>query len=131
MSTDVKERAEVVHLVDYGPDIEDQISKLEALAEGSQDLTARYNSRWLAVKLLEEDADIRTRLGAIPAGQALLSQAEESVDHLGAIYGEDVDTVIADRRYGWINGLVRETVRRPDVSRLTLSDRIDGVVTSP
>jgi len=45
--------------------------------------------------------------------------------------GEDTDILIPDRRYGFINGLVREVVTRPPLDRRTRSDRVDSVVTHP
>ncbi|MGC9359381.1 MAG: hypothetical protein ACP5G7_03275, partial [Anaerolineae bacterium] len=119
-----------VSLVDYGKEVEQEIASLQALIEENDDLTQRYNSRWLAIKLLEEDSDIRNKVAATPNAGVILEQAERSVAHLGDIYGDDVDTVIADRRYGWINGLVRETVHQTSTDRLTLSDRIDRIVTN-
>jgi ferrous iron transport protein B len=43
--------------------------------------------------------------------------------------GEDFDLLTADRRYGYINGVVRQSLQRPLVDRLTFTDRIDNVVT--
>ncbi len=51
----------------------------------------------------------------------LLEEAQKSIARLQEIYGDEVDITIADRRYGWINGLVRETVQRPAENRLSSS----------
>ncbi len=117
-------------LVDYGKEVEHEIVKLQNIIEDNVALTARYNPRWLAIKLLEEDADLTAKVEQVPDTTGLLTKARESIAHLRSIYGDDVDTVIADRRYGWINGLIRETVRRSTMDRLTLSDKIDRVVTN-
>jgi len=119
-----------VSLVDYGKEVEQEIASLQALIEENEGLTGRYGSRWLAIKLLEEDSDVRDKVAATLNTGAILEQARQSVTHLGDIYGDDVDTVIADRRYGWINGLVRETVHQTAADRLTLSDGIDRIVTN-
>lgn len=116
-------------LVDYGREVETEIAKLYDLIEGETIRVDQYPPRWLAIKLLEEDADIRERVAACHGGAKLLQAAEESVDHLRSIYGEDADTVIADRRYGFITGLVKEVLKRPAVTRRILSDRIDAIVT--
>ncbi|MEA3309823.1 MAG: ferrous iron transport protein B [Chloroflexota bacterium] len=118
-----------VTLVDYGREVENEIGTLEEIIEANSALQARYNSRWLAIKLLEEDSDIVDKVKQAD-GARLLSVARKSIAHLREVYGDDVDTVIADRRYGWINGLVRETVHRTAVDRQTISDRIDKVVTN-
>jgi len=110
--------------------VEHEIVKLQNIIEDHAAQTARFNPRWLAIKLLEEDADLMAKVEAAPGTTALLTQARNSITHLRSIYGDDVDTVIADRRYGWINGLVREAVRRTAVDRMTLSDKIDKVITN-
>jgi ferrous iron transport protein B len=130
MSTHAMAYARGVTLVDYGREVEHEIVALQKIIEDNAALTGRYNPRWLAIKLLEEDEDLMARVEATPNSTVLLTQAQESIAHLHDVYGDDVDTVIADRRYGWINGLVRETVRREAVDRLALSDRIDKIVTN-
>ena len=117
-------------LVDYGAEVEEEIVALQELIEQDADLRERYSTRWLAVKLLEEDEDIQAKLHASGNHAALLNQTESSIEHLRAVYGDDVDTIIADRRYGWIHGLVKETVQRPAQDRLSFSDKIDRVVTN-
>jgi ferrous iron transport protein B len=117
-------------LVDYGREVENEIGELQELIEAHVTLTARYSSRWLAIKLLEEDRDIIAKFEQMGGMQNVLGQANRSIAHLRQVYGDDVDTVIADRRYGWINGLVKEVVRRTAADRRTLSDKIDKIVTN-
>ena len=118
-----------VTLVDYGREVENEIGTLEAIIEANSALESRYNSRWLAIKLLEEDSDIVGKVKQMD-GDRLLGAARKSIAHLREVYGDDVDTITADRRYGWINGLVRETVHRTSVDRQTFSDKVDKVVTN-
>lgn len=120
-----------VFLVDYGREVEEEIARLQEAIERVPALTARYPSRWLAVKLLEGDPEIVSQLEtSVTEGKAILDQARKSTEHLRDVYGDDADTIIADRRYGFISGLVKEVVRRPVEERLTLSDKIDKIVTS-
>jgi len=117
-------------LVDYGREVENEISKLQKIIETHPALAERYTPRWLAIKLLEEDSDILDKLAQVGGAGDVLEEAGASIAHLRQVCGDDVDTVIADRRYGWINGLVREVVQRTAVERMALSDRIDKVVTN-
>jgi len=120
-----------VPLVDYGREVEEEIVRLQEVIEEAPAITARYPSRWLALKLLEEDSEIVSQLEAsVTGGDTILAQARKSVTHLHTVYGDDAETIIADRRYGFINGLIREVVRRPAEERLTLSDNIDKIVTN-
>ncbi|MGQ9814044.1 MAG: ferrous iron transport protein B [Candidatus Roseilinea sp.] len=116
-------------MIDYGREVEEEIVRLQNEIDVRPALRQHLPSRWLAIKLLEQDAAVIERLRGVDGGAALIALAEKSVSHLVQVYGDDVDTLIADRRYRWINGLVREAVRRDSLDRLTLSDRIDKIVT--
>jgi ferrous iron transport protein B len=130
MSTHIMAYTKGPALVDYGREVENEISKLQSLIEAHTSLTARYSSRWLAIKLLEEDGDVIAKVEQTSGAKNVLDEANRSIAHLREVYGDDVDTVVADRRYGWINGLVKEVVQRTAVDRRTLSDKVDKIVTN-
>jgi ferrous iron transport protein B len=115
--------------IDYGREAEEEITRLADLIANTPAVAAHYPARWLAIKLLESDEDIQLHVRMIKGGAELIGEAQHSIARLEKFYGDDVDVAIADRRYGWINGLVREVVRRPAANRLTVSDKIDQVVT--
>jgi len=119
-----------VTLVDYGREVEEEIARLQKVIEKAPALASRYPSRWLAIKLLEEDSDIVPKVRATPGGGDILAQARKSREHLRNVYGDDMDTIIADRRYGFISGLVKEAVHRTARDRVLLSDQIDKIVTN-
>ena len=62
------------------------------------------------------------------ASEEILRAKDESLAHLKSVYRDDAETVIADGRYGFISGLVKDILKKPPVERLTLSDNIDKVV---
>ncbi len=115
--------------IDYGREFEEEINRMVHRVLETPAVTSAYPARWLAIKLLEGDEDVQERLTVLKGGDALLVEAEKSILNLGKHFGDDVDVALADRRYGWINGLVREVVKRPAENRLTVSDKIDRVVT--
>jgi ferrous iron transport protein B len=117
-----------VALVDYGRAVEREIAHLQALIETNVGLAGHFNSRWLAIKLLEDDQHIVSRVRAVGGAQAILEAAQESVRRLEDEVGDEADVLIADRRYAFISHLVHEAVIRP-AEFVTLSDRIDKVVT--
>jgi len=53
---------------------------------------------------------------------------DKSLSHLRSIYGDEAETIIADARYGFISGLMKDVLKKPAIERLTFSDRIDKVV---
>lgn len=115
--------------LDYGSKLEREIASIiAAFSEIGLD-TGRYPARWLAIKLLESDADILEHVQKMPNGGAIIQIAQKSAEKLKSWLGDDVDMLIADRRYGFINGIVRQTLQRPRMDRATFTDRIDDIVT--
>jgi len=107
-------------VVDYGRELEHEIAALSQSIEAIPSLANRYSPRWLAIKLLEDDSDIEAKVAAASGGRSVLDAAESSRKHLQGIYGDEADVLVADRRYGYISGLVREAVRRPAFARVTV-----------
>jgi len=116
--------------IDYGHEIEDEIEHLQTIIDATSAIKSMYPPRWLAIKLLETDNDVIKHLRVLKGGENLIREAQVSIERLQKILGDDLDIFMADRRYGWINGLVRKTVQKPSTSNLTLSDKIDKVVTN-
>ncbi len=117
-------------VIDYGQDVEDAINRLQERIEAEPKLAQRYPARWLAIELLEQDTVVSAKVAGITGGAEVLALAKTLAADLRSKYGEDVDTIVADRRYGWINTVVRESVRQGGADEPTASDKIDQVVTN-
>jgi ferrous iron transport protein B len=115
--------------LDYGSKLEREIAHLLALFEEIKFDAGRYPHRWLAIKLLEGDVDILSRVQTMFSGGQVIEAAQQSAEKLKSMLGDDVDLLTADRRYGYINGVVRQSLHRPLIDRITLTDRIDDIVT--
>jgi ferrous iron transport protein B len=115
--------------IDYGREMETEIENLCREINRFPALTETYPARWLAVKLLEQDHDIQQKLLQIEGGAPVLTHAQLSYARLSGSYGDDVDAIIADRRYSWIHGLVNRAVVKSNSAQFTASDKIDRVMT--
>ena len=114
------------HKVTYGGEIEEELVKIEqCLAEREKELVARYGSRWVAAKLLEQDEDVIRKVHH----PAVLDAVNASVSHLRDIFHDEPEIVMADRRYGFISGACQETIKNSVELRHDVSDSIDAVVT--
>ncbi|MDH3260911.1 MAG: ferrous iron transport protein B [Acidimicrobiia bacterium] len=116
-------------VIDYGPDLEAEIEKMEAAIEAYPAIRDRFPARWLALELLEDGDDLRVRLAGLVGGERVLAAADESQARLQARFGDTASVQIPNGRYDWINALVRETVTQSRTDRTPVSDRIDTVVT--
>ena len=80
-------------------------------------------SRWQALKLIEGDAELTSRLS--DEDRALV---EKEISAIAKHRGQEPALVIADDRYGYIRGLIKDVVKRKRKRQLTFSDMVDKVV---
>ncbi|MFW5986571.1 MAG: FeoB small GTPase domain-containing protein, partial [Halanaerobiales bacterium] len=117
--------------VDYGQDVENVLDRISNIVSENSELSRSYDTRWLALKLLEQDEQIVKMAEEYLSGQQI-REIENEIEELEGTLGEESDAVIAGRKYGYIHGLTRKAVKRPTTveERVSLSDKIDRVVTS-
>ena len=108
----------------YGEDVERALERLhKELAEAHGRLFERYPERWLLLKLLEMDEQVRSEAG-LPSNFS----AATALHHLKKAHGDDVEALMADIRYGLASGLCREVLKKPELRATELTEKIDRVV---
>ena len=105
------------------------IEDLSMQINDTPELSGQFNPNWLATKLLEEDADILSRLDS---GEytALLTKADALRESLTSQTEFSVETQLAEGRYQYIHGVVQSVLKKPANKVESLSDKIDKVVTN-
>jgi ferrous iron transport protein B len=116
--------------IDYGRDLEAEIGKLQKLIQTNGEFPDEHHSRWLGIKLLENDEEVIRQVRQCTQKKVILSGLKRSKANLIKILGEDSEAVIADRRYGFIHGALKETHRQTRRDRRYLSDQVDMVLTN-
>ena len=118
-------RTERTHKVNYGEEIEQELAKIETLiTDKEQQLTEKYGSRWLAIKLLEQDKDIISKVDC----EEIIKTVTAGTEHIRTIFGDEPEIIIADRRYGFISGACEESVASSVEQRHTSSDIADKII---
>lgn len=112
-------------VVDYGTELEREIARLQSSVE---ELLSSAGSRFATIRLLAGDEKLLDALGDSPAAEQLRQQVREAAARVQSIYGDDVELLVADRRYGYVHGLVHQVLRRSRARRRSLTDQIDNVV---
>ena len=105
----------------FSSDVEEMLSQIgRELPPG----VPEAESRWYAVKLLEQDKKVLEQFG-LGASNAFQSYTEE----LQKKYDDDAESVITDQRYQYIQKVVAESVKKQG-GKVSISDRIDSIVTN-
>jgi ferrous iron transport protein B len=113
--------------VHYSEPLETEIQHLADMVASVPSIPAIYNPHWLAMKLLEDDEQIVAMIGNL-GHEDLLSEAHCAISRVAQTTGEDAETLIADRRYAYINEMIHGVLTRPSATGETFSDKIDRVV---
>lgn len=117
--------AHVPKPIGYGDDIEHAVDALGAeLSRYHPAQLDSYPPRWLALKLIEGDQTVREQV-ALSADHAVITHATR---HLREAHGEDMEALLADARYAQAAGLTREVLKKPDLRKREITEKIDAVV---
>jgi len=115
--------------ISYGKELEASIEKIGDLLKSRGMLLEGYDTRWIAMKLLEVDEDIMEKARASFSGwfKTLMEEVQSERKRLEKLLGDDPAILFADRRYGFISGACTEALRTTSEERHTLSDKLDAV----
>ncbi|HEY9123206.1 MAG TPA: ferrous iron transport protein B [Bacteroidales bacterium] len=95
--------------INYGNTIEDSIARIQAELKKSKELTDRFSTRYLAIKLIENDKATLSQLKSFFNFENIEKISQAEIQKLEKEYHEKSETVIADAKYGFIAGALRET----------------------
>ncbi len=115
--------------VQFKGKLEAEIQKLQNQIEQYPELVASFNARWVAIKLLETDKAILNDLQGDSSYTPLLLEAQDYIQEHSSGSEMDIDTEIADAYYTAIHDYVNASVVKPQKTAISLSDKIDRVVT--
>lgn len=79
--------------------------------------------RFFAIKLLEKDDKITEQMKQAPNVSVEIGQLEEKLD-------DDTESIITNERYVYISSIIDECVSKNKKTKLTVSDKIDHIVTN-
>lgn len=113
----------------YGDELKEHLGDIQRLVEEDHVLSD-VPSIWVAIKLLENDEIVLEKVKNAPHGSKIMEEVKKVDKHLYDIFGEDGEEIIANARYAFIDGLVKEAVSKPEVEKPSLTDKIDNIVTN-
>ena len=116
--------------INYGHEIEDGISEIQKYLKTDEHITPYHSTRYLSLKLLEHDSQVLDFLGKHMAGEQrmqvfrdLATARDRASARVKEETGVDAETAIMDRKYGFINGALKEagykTGSKTDTYRMT------------
>lgn len=123
-------KEKIENRITYGKEIEEHLAELEEFIKKTVPLKKHITPKWVSLKVLENDRQVINRISKLKNGKKVINKAKEIQKHLSDVFGEDIDTAVADARYGFISGLLKESLKKPKIDKLIMSDKIDNVITN-
>jgi ferrous iron transport protein B len=118
--------------INYGKCLEKSIGLIQGAIKKPDNyaLTDRISSRFLAVKLLEDDEDAKIKVKQCSNGDSILLLVNERIQRIENYFKESSETAITNAKYGYINGALKETLKKNSTfDRLRATKIIDDVIT--
>ncbi len=115
--------------INHGYEIEKSIDSLREEINKNENLLRKYSSRFIAIKLLENDKDIEKLAAGLPDGPKIIEIKNSETARLKNILNEDSEQAVTDAKYGFISGALKETYRENRKEKNTATHVIDSVVT--
>ena len=118
--------------INHGQELEASIDRLQHLIWKNEDIRARYSTRWLAIKYLENDSDVEKTVEALPNHDEIIAARFEENKRIEDLLGDtNAEAAIVDAKYAFVQGALKETYTPAEVrKRHTVTDKIDAVVTN-
>lgn len=115
--------------VNHGPELERSIQAVKKLISVNEQIRHKYSTRFLAIKLLEDDKDIELFVETLPNGGEILALRDKEVQRIYNVMNEDSEQAITDAKYGFITGALKETFTDNHMEKEQTTRVIDSIVT--
>lgn len=117
--------------INHGLELEESIDRVKLIFQKDSTLRFKYSTRYLAIKLLEGDANVLQLVETLFLHDELIAARYEESERIKNVLHENIDNALTDAKYGYIQGALKETFRPHTVQQArTLTERIDDIVTN-
>lgn len=115
--------------INHGKEIESSISKIKEEILKNTDIRKYYSTRFLAIKLLENDHEIENVISKLNNADTVFEIRDKESERIKNLLGEDTETAITNAKYGFIAGALRETLKENSRETGATTKFIDNIVT--
>ena len=115
--------------INHGPELERSIDAVKLVISENENIRHKYSTRFLSIKLLENDKDLEGMVKTLPNGNKILEVRDREKQRIREVMNEDSEQAITDAKYGFISGALRETFVDNHQDKERMTRVIDAIVT--
>ncbi|MCK0527328.1 ferrous iron transport protein B [Anaerobiospirillum sp. NML120449] len=102
-------------------------SSVASVAAAVPDVEFEGGRNFIALSLLQHD---KAYMAAYADNEKLLTEVNRQIMSLEKEFSTDVESLVAQERYAWIDGIIKDSVTKGEGRYNSLSKRIDDIVTN-
>ena len=127
---DARPRGYMRHIhINHGPELERSIEEVKKAISQNEDIRHKYSTRFLSIKLLENDKEIENFISTLPNGKEIIAIRNKETLRIRKVMNEDSEQAITDAKYGFIAGALKETFTDNHLEKEQTTRVIDSIVT--
>lgn len=127
---DARPRGYMRHIhINHGPELERSIEEVKKAISQNEDIRHKYSTRFLSIKLLENDREIENFISTLPNGKEIIAIRNKETLRIRKVMNEDSEQAITDAKYGFITGALKETFTDNHLEKEQTTRVIDSIVT--
>lgn len=127
---DARPRGYMRHIhINHGPELERSIEEVKKAISQNEDIRYKYSTRFLSIKLLENDKEIENFISTLPNGKEIIAIRNKETLRIRKVMNEDSEQAITDAKYGFITGALKETFTDNHLEKEQTTRVIDSIVT--
>lgn len=115
--------------INHGPELERGIDKIKETISKNPNIRSIYSTRFLAIKLLENNQDIEKIIRELPNSQEIIQTRDKVSKRIAETLKEDSESAIMDAKYGFISGALKETFTDNHQETEQITKVLDTIVT--
>ena len=119
--------------INYGQNLEEGISKIQQELKQDDDIRYLYSTRYLAIKLLEQDKEVEEYITKTAANSNKIIQLRDNISkNVASELHEDSETAIMDAKYAFIHDILQKSNYKIGKKENTynLTHKIDHIITN-
>ena len=95
--------------INHGPELERSIDTVKSRICENENIRHKYSTRFLAIKLLEQDEEVERFIKGLPNGEKIIDARNKEARRINDALSEDSESAVTNAKYGFISGALKET----------------------
>lgn len=123
-------KKEVHYHLPFSKDVVNELEHIKTTLKAEEKYTqilSKYHADYVAIKLLERDSWFQETVLKESAVD-FRGFAEDTIQKMEEKYDNDIETILAEQRYGVVNGILKQTLSTSLKSRLDFTEKVDKIL---